>query len=240
MARGHMPRAIYCRRTGMGYALRAGISFCEVSERLLFLDTVDDRYFCLQPGVEQSFRTMMNDRGQSFTLSHPHDLGGMLRSGVLLETAGPAVPVPFRSGHIARASLLDTPDQQVATGRFLSAMIHIAGARLSLHCGHLDDILTRLDHIKCPWPRSGKVELDPIQSMASAFEATSRFLRSHDKCLSRSLALARCLAAHNLPGDLVIGVKLRPFAAHSWVQSGPWLVNDRIDMIRAYTPIMAV
>jgi hypothetical protein len=38
----------------------------------------------------------------------------------------------------------------------------------------------------------------------------------------------------------VIGVKLRPFAAHSWVQSGPWLVNDRIDMIRAYTPIMAV
>jgi hypothetical protein len=39
MARGHMPRAIYCRRTGMGYALRAGISFCEVSERLLFLDT---------------------------------------------------------------------------------------------------------------------------------------------------------------------------------------------------------
>jgi hypothetical protein len=76
--------------------------------------------------------------------------------------------------------------------------------------------------------------------VAVAFERTARIVRSHDQCLSRSLALARRLAALGLPADLVIGVRLRPFAAHCWVHAGEWLVNDRIDTVRTYTPILSV
>ena len=38
----------------------------------------------------------------------------------------------------------------------------------------------------------------------------------------------------------VIGVSLYPFAAHSWVQCGTALVNDRLDRVRHFTPILTI
>lgn len=222
----------------MGLELRKGISFCEVSNRLLFLDIVADRYFCLQPRAERAFRTLLldkvlDDAGRS-------DLARMLEAGTLLETAGDAVPHAFRLQPQASLSLLDTPESQTSPSRLAGAVTAILNARLGLRWRRLHLILSGVGLNRISWPRTDLVDLDAIREAATAFEGTSRMLRSHDKCLSRSIALARYLAAHGLPADLVIGVKLRPFAAHAWVQSGHWLVNDRVDVVRAFTPIMAV
>ncbi|WP_343611829.1 lasso peptide biosynthesis B2 protein [Novosphingobium sp.] len=222
----------------MGFELRKGISFCEVSDRLLFLDVMADRYFCLQPAAEHSFRGMLY--GGVIDDMQRGGLIGMLRSGTLIETHGHGVPHAFRIHHHASLSLLDAQNAQTSASRITGALSAIMGARLSLRWRGLHAILKSIDLGRIPWPRSGAVDLDAIQETAMAFEKTSRVLRSHDKCLSRSIALARYLAARGLPGDLVIGVRLRPFGAHAWVQSGKWLVNDRIDTVRCYTPIMAV
>lgn len=222
----------------MGFQLRAGVSYCEVSERLLFLDTVADRYFCLQAGVEHAFRNLiaekrLDDAGRQ-------SLASMIDCGLLLETATHGVPFPFRPVQQASLSLLDTPDQSVSGARVASALVYILTARYRLRHSRLDSILRNLDLRKIPWPRNNIVNLDEMRTAAMAFERTSFFLQSHDKCLSRSIALARFLAAHNLPAQLVIAVKLRPFAAHCWVQSGRWLVNDRVDRTRNFTPILAI
>lgn len=254
----------------MGYRLRSGISFCDVSGQLLFLDIVADRYFCLQPETERGFRNLLAERsllaGQNLTAkqdvttqdnlaahdardaaspnagSNPHraPLAGMLRSGMLIETEDHALPCPYRPGRHAAVSILDTPGQKARLPAVAAAMMQIIGARFSIRHRTLYSILQAVDQARCPWPRSGKLEPTELQAAASAFEMTSRFLRSHDQCLPRSIALAHYLAARNLPAELVMGVKLRPFAAHAWVQSGPWLLNDRIDVIRNYTPILAV
>lgn len=222
----------------MGFKLRQGISFCEVSERLLFLDIVADRYFCLQPPAEAAFRALVGDR--DLDDAGERGLAGMLRAGTLIRTAEDISPFPIRPGRQASLSLLDSQDHPVSALRVASAVVSIVIARHGLRPGRLHHILQALDLAKVPWPRSGTVDLDEIQAAASAFAASARWLRSHDQCLPRSIALARHLAARNLPADLAIGVKLRPFAAHAWVQSGSWLVNDRIDTIRSYTPILVI
>lgn len=222
----------------MGFALRKGITFCEVSDRLLFLDIVEDRYFCLQPEAETAFRNLLLYKG-AHEEGSPH-LAGIMRAGALIETPGHEMPHAFRFHPQASHSLLDTQGSRTSPLRITGALAAILRARLSLHWRRLHVLLRSIDLGRISWPRSGGVDFEAMQDAAMAFEGTSRILRSHDACLSRSIALARYLAARGLPADLVIGVKLRPFAAHAWVQSGHWLINDRIDVIRAYTPILAV
>ena len=65
-------------------------------------------------------------------------------------------------------------------------------------------------------------------------------ITSHDKCLHDSLTLLRFLAAEKLYPSWVVGVRTRPFAAHSWVQSDDLVLNDTHEYVRAFTPILIV
>lgn len=65
-------------------------------------------------------------------------------------------------------------------------------------------------------------------------------ITSHDKCLHDSLTLVRFLATERLYPQWVVGVRTRPFAAHSWVQSGSLVLNDAHEYVRGFTPILIV
>ena len=40
--------------------------------------------------------------------------------------------------------------------------------------------------------------------------------------------------------ELVLGVKLRPFEAHCWVQYGDLLVSDHLGTVEPFTPILVL
>lgn len=65
-------------------------------------------------------------------------------------------------------------------------------------------------------------------------------ITSHDKCLHDSLTLVHFLASEHFYPQWVIGVRTRPFAAHSWVQAGPLVLNDVHEYVRGFTPILVV
>jgi len=48
------------------------------------------------------------------------------------------------------------------------------------------------------------------------------------------------LLAGTARAELVLAVKLQPFAAHAWVQWQDLVVNDRVDAVRDFTPILVV
>ena len=95
----------------MGFLLRTGVTFCDVSDRILFLDIVADRYFCLSDRAEHAFRTVI-ERGNPDAADR-QVLDDMLQSGILAETVNDDVPRAFRPRCTPTASLFDAPEQGV-------------------------------------------------------------------------------------------------------------------------------
>jgi len=63
---------------------------------------------------------------------------------------------------------------------------------------------------------------------------------SKDRCLHDSLILKLSLASEGIPSTWVVGVRTGPFAAHSWVQSGHFVLNDQREHVCGFQPILVV
>ena len=72
------------------------------------------------------------------------------------------------------------------------------------------------------------------------FHALRPFYPRPYLCLYDSLALIHFLARYDIYPEWIYGVKLKPFGAHCWVQSDKMVINDIVDNVRDYTPIMSV
>lgn len=219
--------------TDMGYALRHGVSFCDVGDRLVFLDIVTDRYFMLGEEAEAAFRAI---RAGNCEFGPVH--AALKRSNVLVETISNGVPEPCALARVPMASLLDEANVEPSVEERLRALLLLATARAQLRRKPLHVLLGGLANAKM---RTGIPR--PAQSLSAvsaAFEWTARMMRSHDQCLARSLSITRRAIDLGVSATLVIGVRLRPFAAHSWAQMDGGLINDRHDNVRTYTPILAI
>lgn len=72
-----------------------------------------------------------------------------------------------------------------------------------------------------------------------------RRLRPHtfaarDQCLFHALALVKFLSAYDIYPTWVIGVRTKPWAAHSWVQQGTLLLDANPEQVCDYSPILAI
>jgi hypothetical protein len=72
------------------------------------------------------------------------------------------------------------------------------------------------------------------------FLAARKLVPIGRNCLLDSLSLIRWLARHQDAVALVFGVKLDPFAAHCWLQSGSLLLNDRLESVAPFTPVRVI
>jgi hypothetical protein len=68
----------------------------------------------------------------------------------------------------------------------------------------------------------------------------SIFYTAHNNCILDSLVLRDFLRRNGISTTWVIGVESRPFAAHSWIQHRGIVLNDSLEHVRRYTPILVV
>lgn len=219
----------------MTIGLRSGVSFCEVGDRLIFLDIRADRYFGLGASAEVAFRRAMAELPVD---KDDPPAARLLASGFLVDRA-PFAPRACPAPAAASESLLDLDRPRVAMHSLLGACCGLAGARFALRWIGLASALDRVRERRERQPAVTGVS-DRLPEVAAAFDLSARLMRSHDQCLARSIAIMRRLASLGAPAELVIGVRLRPFAAHCWVQQGARLVSDRVDQVRSYTPILVL
>jgi len=220
----------------MAFSLRPGVTFCEVSGRIVFLDVIADRYFMLADPAEQVFRTFVCDN-----LAAPcAEIEQLVGSGLFRRSNEAQPPTPCRLSGGPVRSLLDVPRRPVATSEKVAALVALARTRRKLRRTPLHEILASLSQQKSTSDRERQAGYQTLHEVATAFEWTARLVRSHDQCLPRSLAVSQRLTKRGAVSTLVLGVRLRPFAAHSWVQTDEWLLNDRYDTVRTYTPILAI
>ncbi|MBO9708023.1 MAG: lasso peptide biosynthesis B2 protein [Caulobacter sp.] len=132
----------------------------------------------------------------------------------------------------AEADLYDDPDPPVSTAA--AAGLALLSARVSTHLrwSSLSRVIARPAVID-----GGEGE---VRRKAIALRVALPWLPFQGECLYR----AALLRAHL--GDLagrthwVFGVSTWPFAAHCWVQLDGLVLNDRLQRVRRYTPILAV
>ena len=76
--------------------------------------------------------------------------------------------------------------------------------------------------------------------MTAYFILRPNFFSDRDACLRDSLTFVEFFARYGMYPTWMFGVRVQPFAAHSWVQEGDMVLNDYLPRICGFTPIMAV
>lgn len=218
----------------MGYRLRDHVTFCDVAGRLIFLDVAADRYFCLSDTAEAQFRAVAG-QVQSSRDVPGHALQTMIEERLLIETDGGTEIQPCRPPPPPMASLLEgiSPSRKAPT---LGTFARLVASIVRLRVQPLD---ANLSMVSAQRRRSRRdADNDALAAIACEFASASRWLSSTDRCLAQSLAVARTARRSGIPVTVVFGVSLGPFEAHCWVQCGDTVVNDRVDTVTRFMPIL--
>jgi hypothetical protein len=87
--------------------------------------------------------------------------------------------------------------------------------------------------------RSGRATRE-MRRQVIAFQFLRPWFPREFRCLFDSLALLEMLAACHLRPSWVFGVRAEPFEAHCWLQQDDIVLNDFIDYVSGFTPILIV
>jgi hypothetical protein len=111
-----------------------------------------------------------------------------------------------------------------------------------LHTLSLVDVEQRVLALRVRYSnRDRSLDTEAMCGMARTYMRLRLFASSsHDRCLNDSLALVHFLAGLGFFPRWVIGVRVDPFCAHSWVQQAGVVLNDQPEHVRSYRPILIV
>lgn len=201
------------------------IRCCIVDERAIFMDIAHNRYFALAPQRDRIFRAFA-----SGTFSESDDEG-------LIDLANSVAPL---STGIPEA-IADYQEDKAATNLVWIVWVTfiLAVAKLVVKFVALDRIV---DHFELSRDQNVAERVPRLwcARTCAAFRDAELIFRREDNCLPRSLAFLWLCHRSGYRPKLIIGVRIHPFAAHSWVQDDDAVLNDSKDNVRPYKPILAL
>lgn len=208
----------------MALALNPGVSFCMVGTRAIFFDRRHDRYHAINAPQTAAFLA-----GQPFKV--------LLDSDLVKATDNAARPRPCSAPRAIR-DLFCREAARLSMADAVQAGLASVLARLILATGGLDRMLGRLERSASTSRRTHDPKV--IEHEALRFNGARPWVPISAVCLVDSLALMLFLGWRGCAATLVFGVEIPPFTAHAWVQSGDCVLNDAVERIVVYTPILAV
>ncbi|RDS85051.1 lasso peptide biosynthesis B2 protein [Dyella monticola] len=115
-------------------------------------------------------------------------------------------------------------------------------ARNHVRHSSLDTISRAVTMTRTSAERPGSM---PSESDVVPLVSAFRILRplamtANGECLTHSLALLRFLARYGVFPTWIIGVRLRPWRAHSWIQMQERVLDSTPEKVCDFTPILAV
>jgi hypothetical protein len=85
-----------------------------------------------------------------------------------------------------------------------------------------------------------QIDLHEVKRLTKVFNFLRPFFPRNYLCLFDSLALIEFLAYYHLFPTWVFGVRPEPFEAHCWVQTNDLVLNDTVEHLSVFIPIMTV
>lgn len=210
----------------MAWALSDHVHFCVAGGRIVFLDTERDRYFALPDRLGIAFLEWQGAGGRT---PLPETLCLLEREKLLRGDASQA-RIRATERPIPRNEAPKTPDWRAAIDHCPTLLSSFFATRRNLRKG----LQFALDRILPP-PRPNA---EPDGLLPAYLWMRDR-LPLRPKCLFDSLALLDFLHGQNAAATIVFGVKARPFTAHCWVEHAGAVLNDTVDHVGTFTPILA-
>ena len=201
---------------------------------LVLLDVQRDSYFCL-PRAGEGLELAVGDRRLG---RMDPDLAGDLTAAGLVEADGPVV-----SGQMAWApptvDLLSHSLVKPSISEIAELTISLAAMTLNYRRRSFAELLARAHERRTS---VGLEAADPEIGMraALAFRTLLPWSPVQGACLFQAFLLLDYLGQRGQSADWVFGVRTWPFSAHCWLQSGAAVLNDTVDRVRAYQPILIV
>lgn len=235
------------------YALAPDVFVCVADDDLVFLDLPGDRYLALQREDAAGLRSLVHgwpaipDRTDEASASgEARSLAAALRDrGVLTEHISrgkDATPISVTAPTEELTS--DVIGKRPAT-RILDAVL-IAKACMTgkwlKRNRSIEQIVARMRNRRQRAGVAGR-ELDRNTAQRLLFHYGSLrtfFISTHNACILECIVLLELFAHYGIYPEWLFGVKTRPFIAHCWLQHEQLVLNDTMDRVSGYRPIMAV
>lgn len=214
--------------------LRNDLYHCVSGDRTILLDAAAGRYFCLPPAGEAAFRALVAEEADAEQMR-------WLARQDLLGKVGDGAPLEAKAHQPVSAS----PPMDINMHPTLASLAAVSAARMvaiaALRIRGFGRLYRHLRYRAQHQPARTARYAEPfVSELAATFLATDMLFGRTDRCLPRSLAFLAMCHRHLYFPSLVIGVRTNPFVAHCWVQDANYVLNDTVDQVRIFTPMMTL
>lgn len=231
------------------YRLADHVRACQVDDQVILLDLLRGKYIGIGGPHLRAMSAAVTDWPTAAVAPHAVEASADVSPWVVkLLEQGMLSPA---SATMSKRATLEEPRETLDADMFpapyqwsrLARLCWAASASIySLRYRSLANIargVTRLQRAALN-PADQALRGELLSAVASYLRLRPFVFTAHDKCLFDSLTLMRFLAIEGMAASWVIGVRTRPFGAHSWVQSGPLVLNDLHEHVSGFTPILIV
>lgn len=209
--------------------LARDVHAAQVADDLVFLDVASDAYFCLGGAAEV---IALRPEG-GVEVDRDQTAGQLLEAGLLSHVAAPArTPPPPRPTASVR---LDRPASPPSLQTSLTALSVTLSVARSFTRRSFAELVAGPRPVEAAWREPSA---DLIEAVGT-FERLRPWLPLEGECLLRSYHLRAFLRTHGLDAIWVFGVRTWPFGAHCWLQAGRTVLDDDLERLAAYQPILA-
>lgn len=228
------------------------VHVCRAGDQVVLLDLRRDKYFAIG-GSQTEILGLLIGGWPSSTQERAFDsasveaeklLHTMVQRGLVTtqDQAGKSA-TPASLPQVTSTLVGEYADDEVPISVRQIAWFAVSAlkAALALRLRTLESVVRSVERRKARrLARSGSFCFETAQSAVTVFfRLRPLAFAPRDACLFDSLALVEFLAREGLFPQWVIGVRTRPFGAHSWVQQGNVVLNDLPERVRKFTPILA-
>jgi hypothetical protein len=146
-----------------------------------------------------------------------------------------------------------SPPVEVALGQpaptEASSVLTASALCFFLSCGFIDWSLrsqaisrtvARVARSRARLAANGVIHVECVERLVTTFKVLRPWYPRPYRCLFDSLALFEFLARHRFAPALTFGIVADPFEAHCWLQNGNMVLNDELERVRRFTPILSV
>jgi hypothetical protein len=225
---------------------------CHANEHLVFLDLRKDEYLCL--GREQSLalRPLLTEHG-AFECSAARSmqswpsvncaLQSLAERGLVVDDSAPDRDLVYVSSEPPSTGMSGRRHAPPVIVKFEDIRKFFAAAFLTsmrLRWSSLESTVRCVEIRKRAAKPSTVARGTIAGERTAAFHALRQYYPRDYLCLFDSLSLIEFLAQYRVFPQWVFGVTMEPFRAHCWVQEGSTILNDTIENVKNYTPIMCI